>query len=93
MATYVLHNWAITATTQSCYASPEQLELCLVGYRDEQEKRVITSPIVFSDGRTVKTRSGSIYKLAEPDENYLEYLRQSGIEYDPEQPVKSRSHQ
>lgn len=51
-----------------------------------------TSRVVASDGRFVLTRSGSVYELVgAPSPDYLVWLSEQGLTFDPAQPIKVRS--
>jgi len=49
-----------------------------------------TSRIVESDGRLVQTKSGSVYRLGEPDPEWLAWMADNGIDFDPSQPITIR---
>ena len=89
MATYHLHKWSVIDCSKSDpYTAPELLRKQLAGVRDNEEKQVITSYIVKAEGRTITTYSGSVYILEEIAPEYLVWLRDNNINYDPENPVK-----
>lgn len=88
MTTYSLHNWCVT---RDLWQAPEVGGQRLKGYRnDEKLHRVITSPIVKVEGRNITTQSGSVYVLQEIDPDYLKWMQDNGIAYDPENPIKDR---
>ena len=81
-----LECWAIKKVCGP-YQAPEQSIFCLVGrVYDHPSKshydgrRVITSMIENSnkEDRTVTTYSGTVYKLGEPDPNWLNWLKEQG---------------
>lgn len=80
---YTLTDWAVEA---SPYVAPEACDVHLSGKRDGG-KRVLTSPIIAANGRTVETRN-SFYELGEPHPEYVYFLRRMGRKIDPVQPVK-----
>ncbi len=84
---YHLHRWSVQFYDVDPYLAPEAQRRCLLGYRDDDTKRVSTSPIVSVNGREVQT-CNSIYILEEIDPNYLKWLEESHVEYDPEHPIK-----
>lgn len=87
MTTYHLHSWAIVSLHNDPYMSPELNPKCLSGYRDQSEKKVLTTPIAKIDGRTVTTRSGSVYLLEDISDTYKAWMDSEGIPYDPDNPV------
>jgi hypothetical protein len=86
MATYHLYKWSIQGSFGP-YSAPESIRPCLVGFRGEDAKRVITSHIVETNGREITTSSGSVYILEDIDPDYLKYLDASGRTYDPMNPI------
>jgi len=87
---YTLKDWSIIYWYEDPYMDPWINPKCLLGFREEDQKRVKTSPIKKADGRSVQTQSGSIYQLAEPSPDYLRYLREQGIEFNPDDPIKDQ---
>ena len=88
MSEYQLENWAVSYRSDNLFLAPECNPICLVGHRDNDLHRIITSPIVEVNGRIVKTFSGSIYFLGKPAPEYLEYLESIGYSYDEKNPLK-----
>lgn len=86
MATYQLHKWAVVGDGDP-WVAPELCSKRLTGYRDKETKQVVTSPIVKVEGKKITTRSGSVYILEDVSEQYREWLRDSGIPFNPEQPI------
>lgn len=75
------------------YLAPELVGLALRGTvtnhpRKPDGSRIVTSRVVMVRGREVKTESGNWYRLGEPSEEYLEYLKRDGREFDVEAPIK-----
>ena len=89
MATYILHNWSVTERNDP-YLPPEVCQRCLAGYRNGEERPVITSRIVEVKGRTVTTLSGSTYILDNISADYLAWMQKNGVPYDPNEPIKVR---
>jgi hypothetical protein len=87
---YRLERWSVGIRNDDGYTAPELLIRYLQGRRDDG-KSVRTSGIRTVAGNVVQTESGSIYKLGEPDPDYLEHLRSIGFEFDPAEPIKMRS--
>ena len=88
MKEYKLENWSVVADP---YQAPEIRTLHLSGDRTPENglhNPVTTTRVVEVSGRTVKTRSGSMYILGEPDKEYLTWLDQNKIAFDPENPIK-----
>lgn len=87
MAEYHLHNWSV-GDGGDPWLAPELRCKRLHGYRCEDDRNIVTSEIVSVDGKRVTTYSGSIYILEEIDPNYLKWMQENGIEYNPENPIK-----
>lgn len=68
-----LDHWSVQ---QGAFRAPE-CGFQLVGRRPDG-KVVITSTVVETDGRTMRTMSGSLYRLGTIDPRYAEYLREIG---------------
>jgi hypothetical protein len=90
MSEYQLEKWGVSYRSGDLYLAPEVNPVCLVGYRDNDPRPVITSPIVEVNGRIIRTQSGSTYFLGEPSPEYLAYLESIGYPYDEENPIKDR---
>ena len=86
MATYRLYRWSVT--NSGPWVAPEAQLHFLVGHRDQDPKRVKTSCIVETNGREITTNSGSVYILEDIDQDYLKFLDDNGLEYDPDNPIK-----
>ena len=71
------------------YEAPEGRR-CLYGVREGDNQPIQTSSICKIDGKLVHTSNGSIYELGEPAAEYLVWMKEQGIQYDPEQPIKTR---
>jgi len=50
--------------------------------------KIKTSRVVSATGRTVRTRSGSVYELGDIDPAYRAYLREKGLPYSHDHPIK-----
>ena len=87
MAQYHLHKWSVQTETNP-YIAPEMRSIQLVGFRDNETKRVVTSPVVKIDGKTITTRSGSVYLLQDISTEYLAWMMEQGIPYEVENPIK-----
>jgi hypothetical protein len=87
MATYKLHRWAVVCSYDDPYLAPEANPKCLTGFRDEETKEVITSPIVKMNGREMTTYSGSLYILEDVSPEYLQWMDDNGFEMDPNNPI------
>lgn len=89
MTEYILHKWSVTEFgNQDPYLAPECKTKRLVGYRDDETRKVITGPIVSVDGKKVTTYSGSVYHLDDVNQEYLAWLIDHQIEFDPDHPIK-----
>lgn len=88
MVTYRLHRWSL-GVDKDPYLAPEAQRRYLLGYRDQDTKRIQTSYIISVNGREVRTQN-SIYILEEIDEEYLQWLNENGLTYDANEPIKLR---
>lgn len=71
----VLHDWALVPSSATPYSDPEARGACLFGTvqghdRFEDGLVVATSRVVGKRGEFVVVRSGTLYSLAAPAENY-----------------------
>jgi len=87
--TYHLHKWSVMIGCDP-FTAPELRAKRLTGYRDDDPREVITSPIQTIEGRTITTLSGSVYVLEDPDPEYLLWMAENGYQYDPENPIKDK---
>jgi len=86
---YTLNQWGVRRRiSDNPYLAPECNPVCLVGFRDDDPRQVLTSPIVEVNGKIIKTYSGSTYCLGEPNPEYIAYLESIGYDYDEENPIK-----
>jgi hypothetical protein len=89
MATKVISDWSVERCGRQQFTAPEALDhLHLGGIVAGRNGRVLTTRIIFADGRLVTTRSGTVYRLGRPSPAFMRWLREKGIKYDPETPVK-----
>ena len=92
-----LDNWTCRFTSDNCYLAPEANPVCLGGIVTnhpaiEDGKIVRTSPIKDSEGRFVLTRN-NLYFLGEPHEEFLTWIKEKDIDFDPENPIrKNQGH-
>ena len=87
MTIYHMHDWSIEGSNDP-YKAPEMQSMHLVGFRDYEDKRVITSSIVEVNGCNIITRTGSTYILEDINPQYLAWMQANGYEYDPNNPIK-----
>lgn len=95
---YTLKHWSVTFIPEA-YKAPEQLAPRLAGavfgsptFQDGD--RIITSPIVAVNGRTITTESGSVYLLeGDPDPHYVAWLAQRGHTLDSGNPIVFKEQQ
>jgi hypothetical protein len=90
-----LQDWAVRPRYKDPFMAPEHNPNCLEGLveghpRKEDGKRVLTTPIVESEGRIVTTRSGTKYRLGRVSRKYRRWLTKEGLAYNPRQPIKIR---
>lgn len=88
METYHLHRWSLGVDNDP-YLAPEARRRYLLGYREQDTKRIQTSYITSVNGREIRTEN-SIYILEEIDEEYLQWLNENGLTYDANEPIKLR---
>jgi hypothetical protein len=84
-----LTNWSLIIGDNP-YQAPENNVTCLYGIRVNDGKIIQTSYIVSSSGREVTTYSGSVYVLKDIDPNYLKWMSDHNIKYNPENPISWR---
>lgn len=95
-----LNNWSCVTRTANPYQAPELGYLAVSGELGEDHdyghkvrkagQKITTSKVVKSEGTQIMTNSGTIYDLGTPDPEYLEYLAEKGIDFDPQWPIKLR---
>lgn len=88
MAEYNLHRWLVAGWYDNPYLAPEANPICLIGYKAGDNKRTKTTPIKFANGTTITTESGSVYHLQDIHPDYLKWLDDHKIKYDPDNPIK-----
>jgi hypothetical protein len=88
MAKYHLFRWKLVYGTMDPYVAPEMRGAKLFGFRDQEDKPVLTSQIVSCNGREVTTRSGSVYILEDIDVDYRQWIDDNQMNYDPDNPIK-----
>ena len=91
-----LENWSVVSTqTNESYIAPEHRNRHLVGEVFDHPtfwngKEIETSSIQLAEGKVVVTRSGTRYELGSPSPDYLRWLQEKGLSFDPENPIKRR---
>jgi hypothetical protein len=71
------------------FLAPELCTPYLTGKSEKRGgKRVSTNTIDAVNGRLVRTKSGSVYRLGRIMPSYRAWMREQGWEYDPKQPIK-----
>ena len=85
-----IDQWSVREDPPKPYLAPEQqpFRKYVAGILEENEKPITTSHIRKVDGRLVTTRSGSVYRLGEIDPDYLAWMQENRIAYDPENPIR-----
>lgn len=89
MATFHLHNWSVTEDRDP-FRAPETIAKRLMGCRDDDPRYVITGPIISIQGKSITTYSGSVYILEDINPDYLKWMEDNGIQFDPENPIKDK---
>lgn len=92
MKTAKLENWSVIHDG-GVYAAPELHALTLTGTVfghpvKADGKVVITSPVEVVLGRTVKTSSGTVYELGDAATEYVTWLRDQALPFDPDEPIR-----
>jgi hypothetical protein len=90
MSTYHLYRWSVVGSTNDPFKAPEQIKVSLLGFRDQEEKKVRTSDIKEVNGREITTATGSVYILEDIDPEYRRWMEGEGLAYDPENPIKMK---
>jgi hypothetical protein len=86
---YLIENWSVVG---SVYTAPEARNIRIHGnvYGHSLHKDgtpVITSEIVKVNGKEITTRN-NIYKLGDPEKDYINWMKENNIKFDPENPIK-----
>tara|TARA_R110000824_G_scaffold124513_1_gene283085 strand:- start:855 stop:1154 length:300 start_codon:yes stop_codon:yes gene_type:complete len=89
-------DWEVVGN-RTPYTAPEAMTAHLQGnvYNHPDPKVsngefVTTSRMVDSSGLTVTTASGTKYILGTINKAYLKYIKDSGLKYDPSNPIKMK---
>lgn len=90
-----LENWSVFVDNADGYKPPELLKRYLNGTVFDHPfhsdgKSIDTSSIQVAEGKVVVTRSGTRYELGSPSPDYLRWLQEKGLSFDPENPIKRR---
>jgi len=87
-----LHNWF---TKRSVWKAPEDNPIRVAGEVwnhpgfPNGHKIQTSSPTSFDpQSRLLTTISGSVYRLEKPDPEWIKWMREQGIEFDPENPIR-----
>ncbi|MFA5049220.1 MAG: hypothetical protein WC516_09415 [Patescibacteria group bacterium] len=89
-----LDNWSVISNQfrLNPYTTPELIGVCLQGLAENHPRLgdafVCTSEITEVEGRYVKTRSGTIYKLGNIEPKYRRLLKQIRPDWDYKKPIK-----
>lgn len=84
-----IERWSTELCPNQPYLAPELHDhLHLAGIIDGKEK--LTSRIVKANGRTVTTKTGTVYELGDPRPEFAAWCAERGEPIDPQQPVKVR---
>lgn len=93
MAPIRIDNWR-TVNLGDAYSAPEVNRIAVAGDvapgadpRRPEGSPIRTSPIVACMGRTVTTKSGTVYQLGRIDPHFRAWLRAEGRPYNPRQPI------
>ena len=88
----VIQNWSTCYRDTDPFRAPELRGLAVQGWTDNDPRKpgktpIVTSPVVSVDGRTFRTRSGTLYALGRIDPKFRRWLRMEGRKYDPARPI------
>lgn len=90
----VIDNWACVCRNDNASIPPEFRKLIIKGrvkghpkYPDN--KSIITSDVCKVQKDIIFTRN-SVYRLGKPKQDWLDWMKENGIEFDPENPIKIR---
>jgi hypothetical protein len=91
-----LEKWSVVVGDPDPYMPPEMQEKRICGlvfghpqYQDGHE--IVLGSVDTVEGSIVKTLSGSVYELGEPDPEYVAYCKTAGCHVPTkEQPIKFR---
>jgi hypothetical protein len=88
---YRLEEWA-TVIYPDPWQPPEMQSIAIRGkiynhpnYEDGHE--IITSSIASANGKIITTKSGSIYQLGKINKEFVKWMEDNKISFDPENPV------
>ncbi len=88
----VIDNWACVYNDEQAFLPPELRVLLIKGtvtghpkYPDG--KRIQTSRVRRVENKIVYTQN-SVYRLGEPKKDWLDWMEENGIKFDPENPIK-----
>lgn len=77
-----LENWSIRAITIGPYEAPELAKVILIGNIYDDIRNIFhdgmlvhTSRLLFFDGKTASTSSGSVYELGKIEDGFVEFLK------------------
>lgn len=84
---FTLEQWSVCSALKGCdtYIPPEAQRIAVQARKSDRpgfEDGITTSRIVGIAGRVITTRSGTQYRLGEPDPDYVQWCRDKGL-HDP----------
>jgi len=86
-----LNNWFVPDLDP--FKAPEIKDgLHIIGVRSTDNVRVITSEVITCTGRLVRTNSGTLYMLGTVDSEYLNWMKEKNIAFDPANPIKIKGN-
>ena len=85
--TDTLTDWWVRRSEGNGYTAPELCAPYLGGTSDKRGKCITTSYIDAVNGRLVRTKSGSVYRLGRVHPKYRAWLREQGWAYNAKQPI------
>jgi len=94
MSVPIIKEWAVCYSSEDLYQPPEAVGRTIVGKvygssKFEDGVKIRTGTVKSANGREFITESGSHYRLfGRPRKDYLKWLKDSGVKYDSNNPIR-----
>jgi hypothetical protein len=90
----VIDNWACVYGNGDAFTPPELRDLmvegCVNGHYKYPDGKIILTSCIRKVEKDIIFTQNSTYRLGEPRKDWLDWLKENGIEFDPENPIKIR---